>query len=339
MSYIVIRPFDKALPFAFLEVSPNNSGSASNGHFLKPHKLPRLRKKSIKIRSPEKLGDQILQDGQTIYIALPCFAKPCLSSLNIDKLPKPHPVLISSSKSPSPSSCTGFRSSLLKSYRCRVIFESLRRWSVLLFLVGFVKQNNGTKIFQDTYRYLFLLENMLYGQALSGHQCIILDNSLHVTFIQYTNGMIDPHLSSEQMLGLLYLPHYLRCEVVWAQLIEASKFINSGASWQRTCVCTVFRKNQMISISTNIIPHIPRYISHTSQDKKCSYLQPCNLQHVQGHSPCSGFATGHGQRWPAIATEQREMALCLTQEVQQAGPREADLHRNQRKVKQGLHNL
>lgn len=127
MSYIVIRPFDKALPFAFLEVSPNNSGSASNGHFLKPHKLPRLRKKSIEIRSPEKLGDQILQDGQTIYIALPCFAKPCLSSLNIDKLPKPHPVLISSSKSPSPSSCTGFRSSLLKSYRCRVIFESLRR--------------------------------------------------------------------------------------------------------------------------------------------------------------------------------------------------------------------
>lgn len=84
----------------------------------------------MKIRSPEKFGDQILQDGQTIYIALPCFAKPCLSSLNIDKLPKPHPVLISSSKSPSPSSCTGFRSSLLKSYGCRVVFESLRRWSV-----------------------------------------------------------------------------------------------------------------------------------------------------------------------------------------------------------------
>ena len=299
----VIRPFDKALPFAFLEVSPNNSGSASKGLFLKHQYFAQTPKKNMKIRSPEKFGDQILQDGQTIYIALPCFAKPCLSSLNIDKLPKPHPVLISSSKSPSPSSCTGFRSSLLKSYGCRVVFESLRRWSV-----GAPMHYSG----EFTARVIYTIYKW-HDWPSPGVQNKCEGSSIYLT---------------------IYVVRLF--ELNWLRL---QKFINSGASWQRTCVCTVFRKNQMISISTSIIPHIPRYISHTSQDKKCSYLQPCNLQHVQGHSPCSGFATGHGQRWPAIATERREMALCLTQEVQQAGPREADLHRNQRKVKQGLHNL
>ena len=36
----------RLLPFAFLEASPNDGGSASNGYFcLKPHNLPKLRKK------------------------------------------------------------------------------------------------------------------------------------------------------------------------------------------------------------------------------------------------------------------------------------------------------
>lgn len=134
---------------------------------------------------------------------------------------------------------------------------------------------------------------MLYGQAFSGHQSIVLDNSLHVSFVQYTNFIIDPHLSSEQMF---WAPPSTSLFTLWGCL--------SSTDWgfkihQLRCqlapylclydILEIIKWYQPLSInhpasSRNHPTYIHTYISHTSQDKKIqlpSALSPATRSRPQ----------------------------------------------------------